>query len=123
MAKNKFPGMEERDVLLLTAVQQFFTVGEGDMHEFKHMVREAINTLPVATLDINVRARHALIGNNITTLGQLRSFNDAELSRLAGVGMVLARHIASAFSTFNTNDLFKEDRRAAQPANYATAHA
>lgn len=112
---------ETRDKELVTAIHAFFKEG-ADMCEFKHVVKAAIDSLPVDALEINGSESKALRKAKITVVGQLRSLSDNDLILSPGIGMSALRHVRAMSAPFNTNHLFAEERRGVRPTNTCQAN-
>lgn len=106
----------QRDEELTAAIQKFFTSGQGDMHEFKHVVENAIDNLPVTVLELTPRVHNVLAENGIHRICTLKRVKDTDLISMPGIGMVAVRQIQNAYTQFNTVYLFVEERRGVRSA-------
>jgi len=111
-----------RDDAMDKAVKAFFEDG-GDMHEFKHVVKQAINALPVSVLDVPNKVKKTLIAGNITHVGMLRHMDDRELWLIPGMGMASVRYVIAAFAPLDADNLFREERRVRSTDNAAPDQA
>lgn len=93
------PNTKARDQRLFKCVQQFFTGGEGDMHEFNHVVQEAIRYIPLNEISITTTACGVLRKNKLTVVGDVLDMSFAVMTALPGMNNH-AGHVQEALSVF-----------------------